>query len=332
MSDSSQNQSHATDDQPDVDGGANGPQDRNTPTNESTDSNEDHAATHSDLADVRAQVEVLQEENRRLRADYTRARQAEYRRAALGLATLGVVAVLGGLLFPTSQPTLFGLGGIGLFSAVLIYYLIPEQVAAASVGERAYAAFATFGEAISADLGLQDTQVYVPMTSGTNPGSLDVRLFIPLHTTYRIPSPETLASVFVVETDDQTRGVSVPPTGALLLREFRETMVDDLATTPADLTDQLTEAVVAGFELADDAVAELAADEGRVTIGVRGSTFGPIDRFDHPLPSFIAAGLAGGLHTPVERAAITTDDEQFEYVVTYTWEATETDDGTADVA
>jgi hypothetical protein len=271
------------------------------------------------LEDVLAQVEILQEENRQLRAEYVRSRQTKYRRAAFTLAIFGGAAAGGGFVFPGMRSTLFGLAGIGGIVAILIYYLTPQQIATATVGERTYATLAFLEEAISADLGLQNTRVYVPTPAGGTPG-VAARLFVPLHATYTVPEPEALESVFIVDTDDQARGVSLPPTGTFLLRECRQTMIDDLATAPDALLEQLTEAIVAGFELAADAVADVDAAEGTATVGVRTSTFGAADRFDHPIPSFVATGLAVGLDTPVERVAITTSNADFDYVVTYTWE------------
>lgn len=284
------------------------------------------------LEDVLAQVEVLQEENRRLRADYVRAKQTEYRHAALTLVLFSLVAGGGALLFQDVRATLFGLAGIGMVTAILIYYLMPHHVATATVGERTYATLAQVGEAISADLGLQETRIYVPLTGDDDvPGdTVGARLFIPLHTSYTIPEPAALSSVFVVQTDTQTRGVSLPPTGGFLVQECRETMVDELASTPEPLCDQLTDALVAGFELADDAVADVDSAEGKATLGVRNSTFGAINRFDHPLPSFVAVGLAVGLQTPVERAAITTNKQgEFDTTVTYTWDSESVDEQTA---
>jgi uncharacterized small protein (DUF1192 family) len=297
----------------------------------------EHSTAPSDTADadslreleeVVAQVEVLREENRRLRAEYVRAHQSAYRRAALALLVFGGLAAGGGLVFPGLRATLFGLAGIGGFIAILVYYLTPQRVATATVGERADATRAQLEAAISADLGLQDTYVYVP-TLADDPVGGAARLFVPLHTTYTVPEPEALGSVFVVDSADQTRGVSLPPTGALLLAECRQTMIDDLATTPDALLEQLTEALVAGFELAGDAVADVDATDGTATVGVRDSTFGAVDRFDHPLPSFVATGLAVGLQTPVERAVITTESADFDYVLTYMWDA---DAGETEVA
>lgn len=294
---------------------------RSSPDQQPASENRDQTDPENTLKEILAQVEVLQEENRRLRTDYVRARQSEYRRAAIALSVLGSIAGVGGVIFPDVRSTLFGLAGIGFVSAILIYYLTPTHVATTEVGERVYATLATLGQAISSDLGLQETQIYVPTKTDAGPASLNARLFIPLHTSYTIPDPKELTSVFVVQTNEQTRGVSLPPTGALLFREFHQTMIDDFATTPDAMADQLTEAIGEGFELASDVVADLDVADGRLTVGINNSTFGAIDRFDHPLPSFIATGLAAGLQTPVEITAFTTDDDQFDYTLTFTWDA-----------
>ena len=276
------------------------------------------------LEDALAQLEVLREENRRLREEYVRARQSSYRRAATALAAFGAIAAVAGLLFAGVRETLFGLAGIGIVTAILVYFLTPSKVAASTVGERSYGALAALGDAIGAELGLQETRVYVP-TDEIDGTTVPAKLFVPLHESYSVPSPDELASVFVVETDEQTRGASLPPIGAMLVRECRQTMVDALASTPDALLDQLTEAVVEGFELAGDAVADLDAEDGTATVGIRDATFGDVDRFDHPLASFLAAGLAVGLATPVELAAVSDGGDEFDYVVTCTWDPDDTE-------
>lgn len=270
------------------------------------------------VEELAGQVEVLREENRKLRAAHVRARQAEYRRAALGVGVLGVVAGLAGLAFPGARETLFALAGVGLFTAVLVYYLIPERFVAASVGERTYAAHAAFGDELVAELGLQEARVYAP-TGGSGDGPRDVRLFVPEHAAYALPDDEALQSLFVVTDDERARGVSLPPTGARLVREFERTMTDAVADSPAELADQLTEAVVQGFELADDAVPDVDPEAARLTVGIRGTAFGAMDRFDHPVTSFVAAGLAEGLGVPVRVETVSTADDRFDYLVSFVW-------------
>jgi len=272
-------------------------------------------------ADLAAQVEVLREENRRLRTAYTHSRRTEYRRAALGVGFLGVIAGLGGIVFPASQPTLFALAGIGLFTSVLTYYLTPERFVAASVGERMYAALAVLGGDLISELGLQETRIYVPTEQNTDEAMADVRLFIPEHTNYVIPPAENLQSLFVVSDNEREHGVAIPPTGGTLFYEFTQTMVESVADTPRDLATQGTEAIVEGFELADSAVPDVDTERGQITIGISGSAFGDIGRFDHPIPSFLATAFASGLETPIHVEGVTAGaDDQFDYVLTYSWD------------
>lgn len=277
------------------------------------------------VEELAAQVDVLREENQRLRSEYVRARQTEYHRAALASGFFGVIAALGGFVFPDTRATLFALAGIGIVTGILTYFLTPEQFVTAELGERTYTALATLGNNLVSELGLQDTHIYVPTQTTTGERAANVRLFIPQHATYDVPDEEALSSLFVVTENKRARGASVPPTGATLFHEFTQTMTDSLADTPSDLADQLTEAVVQGFELADDVVPDTDPDAAQVTVGIRDSTFGAVDRFDHPLSSFIATGLAEGLDTPVQLKTITTEDDQFDYLLTYTWEETESD-------
>ncbi|UPV98954.1 hypothetical protein M0R88_10485 [Halorussus gelatinilyticus] len=302
--------------------------DANQSTSDPTVETEAQSESDSDTdrdPDIAARVEVLREENRRLRTAYAHARRTEYRRAALGVGILGVIAGIGGIVFPASQSTLFALSGIGLFTSVLTYYLTPERFVAASVGERTYAALASLGDDIVSELGLQQTRIYVPTEGVTDEATADVRLFIPEHTNYRTPSPAELQSLFVVPDDDRGHGVAVPPTGGTLFEEFTRTMVDSVAETPQDLANQLTEAVVEGFELADTAEPELNVETGQVTVGISGSAFGAVNRFDHPITSFIATGLVRGLETPVHVETVAADDDQFEYVLTYSWDVDSTE-------
>lgn len=276
--------------------------------------------------ELTARLEVLQEENRRLRAEYVRARRVEYRRTALGVGVLGLAAGLGALVFPGARAVLLSLAGIGLFTAVLTYYLTPERFVAASVGEQTDAARAALGSQLVSDLGLQDVRVYVP--TGTETGeTLPARLFVPQHSRYELPESDELASVFIVPEDERARGASVPPTGAMLFEEFERTMTGAVAETPAELADQLLEALVEGFELADDAVLAEDVTPGRVTVGVRGSAFGPVDRFDHPIPSLVATGLAVGLDRPVTVETVRADDDRYDYLLSFSWDD---DDGSVD--
>ena len=282
-------------------------------------SDNDTPATDGRSSDGRleqsAQLELLAEENRRLRAEYTRARQSQYRRTAIGLAATGVCALLGGLLFPDSREVLVAFGATGLFGAVLTYVLTPEQFVAANVGERVYAASAANGAAIATELGLQDDRIYVPDDNG------DTALYIPLSSDYDLPT--TADGPFVLEAD--SRGLRFEPTGATLFEEVQRTLTGELATTPGPLVTQLCEALTEQFELADSATPDVDAATGRVTVAITNSSFGDVDRFDHPIASLLAVGLATGLGRSIE-LSVTAGDERSDWLVTCQFDAPGADD------
>lgn len=264
---------------------------------------------------VVAELEVLREENRRLREEFAAARRAQYRRTALALVGIGVVAGVAGLLLASARSVLLALAGTGVFLGTLIYYLTPEQFIAADVGQRVYEAFARNGTAIAAELGLQDDRVYVPTGESLD----DVRLFVPQRPEYDIPDRETLQETFVVTAEETRRGIALDPTGGSLAGEFERALTGDLSSDPDAVVAALSDALVEQFELISSTSVETATADGRVTVGVTDSTYGPVDRFDHPVVSFLAVGLAGALDRPV-RPEVTAGDERTDYLVTCRWE------------
>lgn len=270
----------------------------------------DETAAADDTAELAAQVEVLSEENRRLRDEYRRAQQTRHRRTALGFAGIGLVALVGAFLFVGSRTVLLALSGTGLFAAVLVYMLTPERFIAASVGERVYDAYATTGRGLVADLGLTDERVYVPVGD-------DARLFIPQQSTYTIPEPEALDQTFIVSDDDRRRGVALEPTGNGLYHEFERDLTDAPADDPATLGTQLADALVDGFELVNEARPE--AEPGRLSLAISGHAYGDIDEFDHPVPSFLAVSVATAVEQPVTITISRETDERADVVVTCQW-------------
>jgi hypothetical protein len=300
-------------------------------------------------ADLAAQVELLAAENRRLRQEYVRARRTTYRRTALGLFAVGALAVLGALALPQSRDVLFALGGTGSFAGVLTYYLAPERFVAAETGERVYAAFAATGAQLVGELGLRDDRVYAPARgagagnasgatgSGRTDGDSDagsvssaggaggadgpgVRLYVPSHADFAVPDPGELDSLFVVTDKDRERGVALPPTGEGLYREFESAMVESVAADPTTLADQLADALAEGFELVESAAADADPADGRVTLEVAGSVYGPVDRFDHPVASLLGVGLAATLDQPVSLAVTPAEDGPADFFVTCEWD------------
>nr|WP_240145721.1 hypothetical protein [Halococcus salsus] len=271
--------------------------------------------------DRTARIEVLREENQRLREEYARARRTQYRRTALALAAVGLVAALGGVLFPNTRTVLFALGGTGLFAAALTYYLTPEQFVSATVGEGVYSAFATTEAALVDELGLQDDRVYLPGPETVEGSS--IRLFVPQHAEYRPPDPMALGSVFVID-DEAARGLSLHPSGGPLFEEFRRALSTALPADADRLADRLADGLVEEFELVRSTTRDVSGESdgegGNVTIGIDGSAYGAVDRMDHPVASFLGVGFAEGLDRPVSVTVRSVEDDRADYLVTCSWD------------
>lgn len=275
------------------------------------------AESDDDLSEqerLAGELAVLQAENERLRNDYARLQQTQYRRSAIALCALGGVAGAGAVLFPTARTVLFALAGTGLVLGVLTYYLSPEQFLPATVGRDIYGALATNEHAVVDELGLSDTRLYVPTEQSR------VRLFVPQSTATDLPDEAALSETFVL-TDDN-RGVAFQPTGQTLFAEFEQSLTGDLATDPDDLAQQLREGLVEQFELLasteQSVPGETTAEEGELTVGITDSAFGPVEQFDHPVASFLGVGLARGLETAVE-VRVEEGSDRVDAVVTCRW-------------
>lgn len=243
-----------------------------------------------------AQVELLEAENDRLRSELSSARQTRYRRAATGMAAVGVGAVVSAILFPAASTVLIALGGTGLFLTVLIRYLTPERFISATVGPNVYKALSANQKTLADELALTDDRVYVPLEDKTGSG---VRLFVPQHAEYVVPDDEELRSVLVLPTDDQGRGVAFEPTGNALVEELRSATGGGLHEDLGTLADQLADGLIEIFELVDRAESDVDSDNGRLSIEVTDSAYGPVDRFDHPVASTIATAVAAERNRPV---------------------------------
>ncbi|MFA9504411.1 hypothetical protein ACERIM_16740 [Natrinema sp. H-ect1] len=265
-----------------------------------------------DRLELAARAELLEAENERLRSEYARARHSQYRRTAAGLALVGVLAGLAGLLFPDARDVLFALAAVGLFGGVLTYYVTPETFVAAGVGERIYAAMATNEAAIAAELGLADDRIYLPTGSAEG-----MRLYVPQGTPGELPDIAERSGPIVTEPDH--RGLVLEPTGAALFESFERALSGELATTPEPLATQLTDGLVEQFELADSAKSDVDAASGRVTVAIVDSAFGAVDRFDHPIASFLAVGFGTGLERPI-RLEVAAGDDRSDWLVTCRWD------------
>lgn len=275
-----------------------------------------------------------------------------YRLTGLGLFGLGVLAGVAAYLAPTAgvREILVAFTGVGLFGAVLTYWIRPGATADADPAARVYAAHAATGAALARDLELADRHVYVP-TDAADDGFTPVHLVVP-----REGAPPEVAArrpvfgVAGVETDGgegnaveqaperdeigtvrrerrqwppDATGIALYPTGAALLDTYERRSVGELTDEPTALGEQLATGVVGGLELADAVDAVVEADEGTATVTVRAPRFGPVTRFDHPVSSFLAVGFAHALDVPVTVG--TTETDEGAYRVTFEWPV----DGTA---
>jgi len=265
--------------------------------------------TGADDASLRARLELLEAENDRLRTEYARATQSQYRQTALALFALGAVALVGAVLFPAVREVLVALGGTGVFGAVLIHYLTPERVVTATVSDAVSRATADNFAAIVDALGLTETRVYVPRTDGST-----VRLFVPATASADVPDAEALTTPFVVT--DEARGLSLVPTGRDLVGAFERSLTDALSDDPDRLGPQLTDALVEQFELLDRT--DVDSEAGRLTVAFDTAVEGDVAAFDHPVVSFLATATARAVGDPVT-VEVETGDDRFEYLVTLRW-------------
>ncbi|MEZ3163918.1 hypothetical protein [Halorubrum miltondacostae] len=242
-------------------------------------------------ADLRTRVAVLEAENQQLRDEYTRAKQAAYRRTALGLFGVGAVALIGGGLFPDARSVLFALGGTGMFAGLLTYVLTPERFVTARVGARVYQALRADRDAMLSELGIGGDLVYVPADG--------VRAFVPRHDGAPLPDSAELIDPFVVPEEPERGGVTFHPTGEPLFEEFEASRPQSVDATPHAIAPVLADALVELFELADGVDHDVDTETDRVTFEVVGVGLGDPTGIDHPIPSFLAVGLARTLDAAV---------------------------------
>ena len=288
---------------------------------ENLDSSDTTGGESQSREELVTQIRLLTEENKRLRESYTQAKQTQYRQTALSLTGVGVLASMGAIVVTSASTVLFALAGVGFFGGILTYYITPEQFVSADVGRSVYQVLADNEATLAQELGLTTEQVYIP-DGTTDP---DVKLFVPQTAGDPLPSPQAVQQCIVV-TEGQTKGLAFQPSASRLFHSFKQTLPGSLDSEPATMADQLTEALVEQFELLESASTDFAPDEGRLTVSCVGSAYGPIDRFDHPVKSFLAVGIATGLDTPVSVESVESTDDRTEYYVTCRWEGFDSSD------
>lgn len=233
---------------------------------------------------------TLAAENQQLREEYARARQATYRRTALGLLLVGVTGLVGAIVFPDERTVLLALGGTGVFAGVLTAVLTPEQFITTDVGDQLFSTLWHDRQAIIDELGLRGDPMYLPGDP--------CHLFIPRQPTERVSSVSDDPPVFVTEVDATAEGIALRPTGTALYDEL-QSVVDKPGTTLSHSIPPVADALVEFFAIADGVDYDIDTTTGRVTVEVSGAQLGDPTRLDHPLPSLIAVTVARVVAVPV---------------------------------
>lgn len=247
----------------------------------------------------------------RYERDDTAARSNRNRNTALGFALVGAISFAAGLAAPDGRQVLFALAGIGGFAAILTYSLAPGRVIEVRDAARVYETCAANVTRTADELGRTDDRRYVP---DTGDGAVTVRLFVPTAS----GGDGSGATGGALEDGSGREGLFLEPTGASFVGELERTLGGELAARPEPLVEQLTAALAERFELVGRVESVVDPEAGRATVAVSDSAFGPVDRFDHPVASTLAAGLATGLERPVD-VAVTPETDRGEWLVTCRW-------------
>lgn len=270
-----------------------------------------------DRAELEAFADRVVAENQRLHAEHARLRNASYRRPALALAGIGILALAFAALIPSQRTVLISLGGTGLFAGIVTYYLTPGTFVSAEMGEQLQATVAENRARLVEQLGLSWQRVYVP-SDGPNAAML----FIPQYPFYEIPPQDALSQPLVTTGDKRMRGLSLIPMGDSLYRELERGTADVSGETAAGLVSLLDEAITETFELADHLTADLDVEDGRITFTVRETVWGDVGQIDHPVASLLAVSLAAGLDVPIELSVEQLDERGADARLVLEWDET----------
>ena len=289
----------------------------------------DQLRRDGDTDDERSEIDVarterqkVEEENERLRKQWaTNVGQTRHDRISLGFALLGGGAGVLGYVLPGSREILFAIAAIGLASGLLIRYLNTERLIPARVSEELIEPLLTNEAAVASQLGLSDRRAYLPTEAG-------IRLVVPETHSY---DPDALIDAiddeherfgtdrpFVFTDSPERSALSLRPSAESLLKSFIVQRDGDRPESPSRAIASLQEGVTDVLELADSVETDFDGLE-RVTYELDGVAFASKNRFDPPVVSFLGAGMAWALSTPVEVDVRSTDGETL--VVAYEWDA-----------
>jgi len=243
-------------------------------------------------AHMSRELRRLAARNNELRADSLRARFARYRALSAALMGAGLGVLLIGLIFgmenivgATIASTLVILGGIGLFTGIFTYYLTPERFVTATVVTAVCRSLDSVSQSMQGEW-TKPVYTYDPESGSANEVRLE--LVSNLESTDRGPITEELGR----PRPDEIPGITaakVAPTGMFLYREARLSLTQEVGSTNERIL-SLAETLDSPLGLVDNL--EATWDSSRLSVRIADSACGPIDRFDHPVVSLLACGLA----------------------------------------
>lgn len=274
---------------------------------ESHTANSDRDTTASELAEFERRLERLQARNEQLEKETDRFSRYRPRFIALGFVGVGLLSFLAALSVPEGQTVLFTIAGIGLFAGVLTRTVAHGHFVESQDAERVYGACAANYSAIVADRADSTSRRYLPDAQNR------IRLLVPDDST---DVPKTLDQSTTIGKTQQ--GVVLEPIGNPFVREVKREAATDLTSVVATV-EQLADALEDRFEFVASADPVVDMDAGRVSVAISGSAFGAVDRFDHPVASILAVGLANQLEQPV-RLEVTDDTDRGEWLVRCEWD------------
>ncbi|QLK26367.1 hypothetical protein HYG81_01740 [Natrinema zhouii] len=258
------------------------------------------------LADLENRIDRLTARNERLHDHVGWIDRSGAIPSTLGFVGLSVLSAVGAFVVPSAQSVLLAIAGIGITGVVLSNAVARGEFIERGDAEEVYAACAANYDAMIATFDHAEDRLYLPGDDGR------IRLFVPRRSDEFPESGDAL-----VAGDADRQGLVLEPIGNGFVREVEGAVADAMLATPAAMVEQLTDALEDRFEFV--AATDSIVEAGRAEVAVSGSAFGPVDRFDHPVASILAVGLATHLERPV-RLEVTDETDRGEWLVSCHWE------------
>jgi energy-converting hydrogenase Eha subunit E len=274
-------------------------------------------------ADLAAQLEYVEGVNERLRTKLRAVQRTRYRRGAAGLLALALVAVGGAVVFGEYRDLLLALAATAAVVAFLTTVLLRGRFLSATTSEAVYSALAVNERRLANELELEGPTVYVPLDDAVTAQTAveRVRLFVGKHARTAAPlaDPTELEPLFTIPQAEGGPGISLRPTGGGLLGEYLASASEEFPEEPGAAARQLADALVEGFELVRRAEVDATDAERQIVFTVVDSAYGDVTRFDHPVASFVACGLAVARSTPVICETMEGDSDGA-YIIICRWD------------